>query len=152
LAGQNPSHTDLMASPEAIDAAVERDAQHLAALAEVEKLRSERDEADRRAGAAERRLAYLEESERKREWWTQERKAELGLGQWDTFDKAWNLLKQRAEAVPELLEALKGLIPTNVNLNNRHLSDDVLLPCDVRLGELRVAAAAIAAAEGRTNG
>lgn len=49
-------------------------------------------------------------------------------------------------AAPELLAALKRLLPTNIDLTNDLVPDDLVLPCDVTLGELRAAAAAIAKA------
>lgn len=49
-------------------------------------------------------------------------------------------------AAPDLYEALKRLIPTNINLNHPALSDETVLPCDVTLGELRAAAAALSKA------
>lgn len=48
-----------------------------------------------------------------------------------------------------LLAALKQLIPTNICLSNPNLPDSTVVPCDVTLGELRAASAAIAKAEAR---
>lgn len=53
-------------------------------------------------------------------------------------------------AAPELLAALKGLIPDNVSLDNPNIRDRHVLAVDVEIGELRTAAAAIAKAEGRS--
>ena len=49
-------------------------------------------------------------------------------------------------AAPELLEALRGLMPIGVCLTNRNVPDDMVIPCDITVGELRVAAAAISKA------
>jgi hypothetical protein len=51
-------------------------------------------------------------------------------------------------AAPDLLEALKGLLPTNIDLGNPNIADGLVLPCDVTVGELRKARAAIAKATG----
>lgn len=46
-----------------------------------------------------------------------------------------------------LLRALKALIPTNINLDHPGLKDNVTVPCDVTLGELRAARDAVSLAE-----
>lgn len=66
------------------------------AEARIEELEAERDEADRRAGAAERRLAQLKESEFKRDNWIRERKLELGYSAHVSFDRVWEELVERA--------------------------------------------------------
>jgi len=53
-------------------------------------LRAERDEADRRAGSAERRLAFEEDTNRKRRQWNDEQKRARGYSTNDTFDKVWH--------------------------------------------------------------
>lgn len=53
------------------------------------RVTAERDEADRRAGAAERRLADLEDSARKRERWMRQTKEARGYSEWTSFDRVW---------------------------------------------------------------
>jgi hypothetical protein len=57
--------------------------------AAMEQLRAERDEADRRAGAAERRLASLEDAAAKREQWLREAKEAAGFSPYVSFDVVW---------------------------------------------------------------
>ena len=54
-----------------------------------EELKTERDEADRRAGAAERRLAELEESARRQRAWLENAKADAGYHTNESFDVVW---------------------------------------------------------------
>lgn len=51
-------------------------------------------------------------------------------------------------AAPDLLAALQRLVPLNINLDHPGLADDVTVPCDVTLGELRAARDAIIKAGG----
>lgn len=68
-------------------------------LGMVEALRRERDEADRRAGAAKRKLEALEEQERRRDQWMREQKQALGYALNVSFDDVWvDVLRQRDEA------------------------------------------------------
>jgi hypothetical protein len=60
---------------------------------EIERLEAERDEADRRAGAAERRLAYEEDTNRKRRTWTDRAKEEAGYHRNVSFDTVWRDLQ-----------------------------------------------------------
>lgn len=60
-----------------------------ALVARFAAVAAERDEADRRAGAAERRLGHLEEAERKTQRWLAERKEELGYDLGVSFDTVW---------------------------------------------------------------
>jgi len=55
-------------------------------------------------------------------------------------------------AAPDLLETLKGCLPKNVCLTNRNVRDDVIVPIDVTMGELRQIAAVVAKATGASNG
>ena len=57
-----------------------------ALLARVE---AERDEADRRAGAAERELASLKEDARKERWWLEDAKRARGYDIGVSFDTVW---------------------------------------------------------------
>lgn len=52
-------------------------------------------------------------------------------------------------AAPELLAVCRAMIPRNICLNNGNVRDDLVVPLDVTMGELRRVAAAIAKAEGR---
>jgi hypothetical protein len=47
----------------------------------------------------------------------------------------------------ELLAALKGMLPANLCVTNRNVSDDVVVPLEVTMGDLRKIAAAISRAE-----
>lgn len=58
-------------------------------LARFADLVVERDDADRRAGAAERRLDHLEKAERNVQRWLEERKEELGYDTGVSFDTVW---------------------------------------------------------------
>lgn len=64
----------------------------------VAQLTAERDEADRRAGAAERKLAALEESERKTQFWLAEQKRRRGYGPHVSFDRVWSDTCAKADA------------------------------------------------------
>lgn len=64
----------------------------------IAQLRVERDEADRRAGAAERKLAALEETERRTQSWLAEQKRRRGYGPHVSFDKVWSDTCAKADA------------------------------------------------------
>ena len=64
----------------------------------IAQLRAERDEADRRAGAAERKLAALEETERKTQSWLAEQKRRRGYGPHVSFDRVWADTCTKADA------------------------------------------------------
>lgn len=51
-------------------------------------------------------------------------------------------------AAPELLEALKTIFPNNLNMLNKNVADNTVIPMDFTYGELRKIAAAIAKATG----
>lgn len=53
------------------------------------------------------------------------------------------------EAAEGLLEALKLCVPGNVCLTNTNIPDDMIVPLDVPMGDLRKIAAAIAKATGQ---
>jgi hypothetical protein len=74
------------------------------------RLEGERDDADRRAGAASRRLEWLEDDVRKSRDWMDERKAEVGIGKNDPFDKAWKVLVARAERAEAERDVLKARV------------------------------------------
>ncbi len=79
----------------------------------IATLTAERDEADRRAGAAEREMASLKEEARKRRWWLDSAKEARGYGMYVTFDRVWAEtcakadeaagLRQQNEALQEAL-------------------------------------------------
>ena len=56
---------------------------------EILRLREERDEADRRAGAAERSLSYLQDSENARKSWLSDAKKAWGYHDNVSFDVIW---------------------------------------------------------------
>lgn len=67
-----------------------RDAEIRECIDARERMKAERDEADRRAGAAERELAGVEEQERRRDSWLAEAKARFGYYDPDvSFDWVW---------------------------------------------------------------
>ena len=55
-------------------------------------MKAELAEADRRAGAAERRLEKLEEQERRRDCWFLQAKRDAGYDQNVSFDIVWDAL------------------------------------------------------------
>lgn len=57
-----------------------------------------------------------------------------------------------AAAAPALLEALRGLVPTNMGTPPASLPDEQILPVDMTVGELRMALAALLQATGGDNG
>lgn len=50
------------------------------------------------------------------------------------------------KAAPNMLAALKALMPTGIDISNVNTADDFVVPLDVTMGELRKLAAAIALA------
>jgi hypothetical protein len=52
-------------------------------------------------------------------------------------------------AAPDLLEVAKAMIPANLCTTNPNIRDDLVVPLEVTMGELRRIAAVIAMAEGR---
>lgn len=101
------SHTDALAAAyNAVSESMGSD-EFKARIAELER---ERGEADRRAGAAERRMEDLVETQRKQQWWMDDRKKELGYGLAVPFDTVWadTLAKARsAEALSATVERLR---------------------------------------------
>lgn len=76
----------------------------------LERLRTaerERDEADRRAGVAERKLEHLEDRQRKADAWMRERKAEVGVSESAPFDDAWATLASERAALKVENERLR---------------------------------------------
>lgn len=72
----------------------------MAQRAELSKIEKERDEADRRAGAAERKLANLEEQERRRDHWLNEAKVAAGHSTNTSFDQVWAEVLAAAKQAP----------------------------------------------------
>ncbi len=54
---------------------------------------------------------------------------------------------QLMATAPELLALAEGMIPRNVCLTNSSISDDLIVPLDVSMGELRKIAAVVAKAK-----
>lgn len=80
--------------------------EHKSPVGELEELRRERDEADRRAGAAERRLAYEVDARTRREAWLRKAKSQWGASSDCSFDLVWaDALKLRGQA--RLLENVR---------------------------------------------
>lgn len=71
--------------------------------AENAKLKAERDEADRYAGATRRELESMEESRRSYEWWLRDAKEAAGYPDAISFDVVW------AEALAALKEKRAAL-------------------------------------------
>lgn len=67
---------------------------HALAIAQMQKTI---DEADRRAGAAERRLEQLEDSASKRERWIADAKRRRGYADGVSFDRVWNATCELAD-------------------------------------------------------
>lgn len=72
----------------------------------------------------------------------------------------WHLGKMRVEndanahliaAAPCLYEAGVGIMPDGVYFDNPNVSDDLVIPLDVTMGELRAMSAALAKARGETS-
>lgn len=59
------------------------------AVETIQALASERDEADRRAGASERQKAHLEEGERRANSWLMQAKEDAGYDNNVSFDQVW---------------------------------------------------------------
>jgi hypothetical protein len=68
------------------------------AIAAIDAVRCERDEADRRAGAAERRIVHLEEAAAARAAWLSRAKRAAGYDDNVSFDRVWE------EALAALIE------------------------------------------------
>ncbi|MCP1550650.1 MULTISPECIES: hypothetical protein [Methylorubrum] len=67
---------------------IEREAKD-SALADLQRVEAERDEADRRAGAAEREAESDREGTRKRNSWLHQAKLQAGYSTGVSFDKVW---------------------------------------------------------------
>lgn len=67
---------------------------HALAIAQMQKTI---DEADRRAGAAERRLEHLRESASRRERWISDAKRQRGYEDGVSFDRVWNATCELAD-------------------------------------------------------
>ncbi|GJD65134.1 hypothetical protein [Methylobacterium frigidaeris] len=80
------------------------------ALAEMTRLMAERDEADRRAGAAEREMASLKEEARKRRWWLDDAKRSRGYSMNTSFDVVWAETCAKADEADRLREALQAML------------------------------------------
>ena len=62
----------------------------------------------------------------------------------ETMVARWNALEgYNPDAVRDVVEALRLLLPVNV-ANNSYIDDDVMIPVDIPMSELRVALAALA--------
>jgi hypothetical protein len=57
-----------------------------------------------------------------------------------------NRLTRAADTIEALLGALEGTLPKRVCLTNRNIRDDMVVPLETTMGELRKVAAAIAKA------
>lgn len=81
----------------------------------IEQLRAERDEADKRAGAAERNAEQLADERRAREAWLTKAKAAWGVDDRVSFDVVWaQALEARAQlkAIREALASYRGDLST----------------------------------------
>jgi hypothetical protein len=91
------------------------------AWGEVERLKVERDEADRRAGAAERDNAYLRDGAERRAQWLSEAKAEAGYNDSVSFDVVWQETRAKATANGKEIERLRASLSDIVErCNNVH--------------------------------
>jgi hypothetical protein len=99
----------------------------------IERLRAELSEADRRAGEAQRRLEFSQDSSQKRESWLRKAKAQWGVDCNVSFDVVWEeALKMRAElaATQKLLNIYKGAITP---IDGEGDAEDQLANCRVEL-------------------
>lgn len=70
-----------------------------------------------------------------------------GLGViWDDVD--YEAMARATIADDRLLETAKSILPVNLDLGNANIGDDVMVPIDVTMGELRALKAAIRTSEG----
>jgi hypothetical protein len=99
---------------------------------DTNKLKAERDEADRAAGAALRQIAYLEANERKSNSWLREAKAAEGYSDNTSFDDVWaNVRAERdqlrtivaADPVKADTDRLDWLDSVNIRANTRNGSN-----------------------------
>jgi len=115
---------------EAIKLADQLETELIAANERVKELEKERDDADRRAGAAERQNAWLNDAAFRREKWLDEAKDAWGVRRGVSFDVVWdeclklkpelNASKQR-EA--KLREALEMIIRIHSNTDSENDED-----------------------------
>jgi chromosome segregation ATPase len=87
--------------------------------AEIERLTKERDEADRRAGASERRIADLQDTVIRRNDWLHKAKVEAGYHDNVSFDVVWNETLAKAKEVERLTAEIAGcveLIPARLRI------------------------------------
>lgn len=66
----------------------------------------------------------------------------------DGLEAACEAVKKPDALMNELLAALAELAPTNISTSNPNIADSMVVPCDVTIGELRRARAAITKATG----
>lgn len=92
------THYDLGGSDlvDAADVTMAKAADH------IEALTTERDDADRRAGAAERHLAWANEENSKRSRWLRKAKEERGYGDEVSFDRVWEEACKGADSAKAL--------------------------------------------------
>ena len=69
--------------------------------AHTKVLKADLDEADRRAGAAERLLEFEVDSRIKRDVWLRKAKAEAGYDNNVSFDVVWQDVLKKSKGVPE---------------------------------------------------
>lgn len=92
----------------------------------IEQLRAERDEADRRAGAAERQLADAQDTVVKRRNWLDRAREERGYLHNISFDRVWRETCVQADMVPglrDLLGRLQLFIANGVELGAIRMPD-----------------------------
>jgi len=104
-----------------------RDPHH---IAHINKLQKERDEADRSAGAAMRRIVQLEDSERKSNMWLSEAKRAEGYSDNTSFDDVW--ANVRAER--DRLRALVAADPVKADTDRLDWLDAVNQRANARYG------------------
>lgn len=71
----------------------------------ISQLQKERDEADRAAGAAMRRIAQLEDSDRKQRMWLSEAKRAEGYSDNTSFDDVWAAVRAERDRLRALVAA-----------------------------------------------
>lgn len=79
----------------------------LALLDEIDQLKADLADADRRAGEAERTKQDLVDYKRSTERWLEQAKLDEGFHRNDPFDKAWSGVREQRDIYKALVEALR---------------------------------------------
>lgn len=123
----------------------------MVAVEDYEQLRAERDEADRRAGAAERNAEQLADERRAREAWKTKAKAAWGVDDRVSFDVVWaQALEARAQLkvqyriLDELEDSFDQQTYTEKSREDFDAPDDREYSVNITAKQLRAISAALA--------